>query len=153
MKKNDLIPGVIWLGLGMAVAVIAYNLKLGTLRNPGPGLMPFFLGIILSICSLPIIVRSFLIIKRKKKQGDEGMWSGVEFRKLIFVLTSLLGYTMLLEKIGFVLTTFLLLLSLFKTINSQKWSWVLIQSGLTVLITFLIFSVFLKVELPWGLWR
>ncbi|MFX0202202.1 MAG: tripartite tricarboxylate transporter TctB family protein [Candidatus Hodarchaeota archaeon] len=153
MKKNDLIPGMIWMGLGIAVAVISYKLKLGTMDTPGPGLMPFLLGIILSICSLPILIRSFLVIKRNENLSGENIWAGVEFKRLILVLASVLGYIMLLEKIGFELTAFLLLLILFKITDSQKWRWALISSFITILLTFFLFVVFLKVELPSGLWR
>lgn len=151
MKKNDIYPAIIWLLLGITVAAISYKLKLGSLEKPGPGLMPFLLGVSLSICSIPIIVRSFLAIKGKEKQ--EGIWSGVEFKKLILVVVPLLVYIVLLEKIGFVLITFPLLLIFFKIIDSRKWRWAFTASVLTVLISFFLFVVFLKVELPRGLWK
>jgi hypothetical protein len=153
MKKIDLIPAIFWMGLGIAVAVSSYRLHLGTLANPGPGLAPFFLGIILSLCSLPILVRSFLVILRNQKQKDEPIWSGIQFKKLIIVVASLLGYWIFLEKIGFVLTTFLLLLILFKTMGSQRWRSVLVASILTVLVVYTVFVVVLRVVLPAGVWR
>jgi putative tricarboxylic transport membrane protein len=153
MKKSDFIPAVIWLGLGISVTVTSYKLKLGSLSDPGPGLMPFLLGIILSILSLPILVQSFSIIKRKEKQRDEGIWSDVEFKKLIIVLVSLIGYAMLLEKVGFVITTFLLMLILYKIISTRKWFFALIASILTVVTAFFLFVELLRVELPFGFWR
>ncbi len=153
MKKIDMIPAMFWMGLGIAVAVSSYRLRLGTLENPGPGLAPFLLGIMLSLCSLPILVRSFLVMMKNEKGGDESIWSGIQFKKLIIVVASLLGYWMFLEKIGFILTTFLLLLILFKTMDSQKWRAVLVASILTVLVVFIVFVVVLRVELPSGVWR
>lgn len=153
MKKQDIILAIVWFVLGIAVAVMSYELKLGKLESPGPGLMPFILGITLSICSLPILVHSFGVVKRKEKRGDEAIWSGVNFKRLILAQASLFGYIFILEKIGFVLATFLLLLILFKIIDSQKWLWALIASTLTVIITFFIFVVLLKVQLPPSLWR
>lgn len=148
-----MIPAMFWMGLGIAVAVSSYRLRLGTLENPGPGLAPFLLGIMLSLCSLPILVRSFLVMMKNEKGGDESIWSGIQFKKLIIVVASLLGYWMFLEKIGFILTTFLLLLILFKTMDSQKWRAVLVASILTVLVVFIVFVVVLRVELPSGVWR
>lgn len=153
MKKIDLIPAIFWMGLGIAVAVSSYGLRLGTLANPGPGLMPFLLGIMLSLCSLPIFVRSFLAIIRDQKSEDESVWSGIQFKKLIIIVASLLGCWMFLEKIGFVLTTFLLLLILFKTMGSQKWRSVLVASILTVLVVYIVFVIVLRVGLPAGVWR
>ncbi len=150
MKKNDLIPAIIWIILGIAVAIGSYRLKLGNLANPGPGLMPFLLGIALLVCSFPVLIHSFLKMMRKTEQKEKIIWSEIDFKKLVIVLTSLIGYAVILEKIGFVTTTFLLLSILFKTVDSQKWFSVLIASILTVIITYFLFVVILKVELPSG---
>lgn len=153
MKKSDLIPALIWLGLGIAVAVGSYRLELGTMHAPGPGLMPFILGVILSLCSLPILVRSIQMTIIKAKLRDEGIWSGIEFKKLIIVLASLIGYAVLIERVGYVVITFLVLLILFKTVETQKWSLVLLLSFLTVISTYVLFGVILKITLPSGLLR
>jgi putative tricarboxylic transport membrane protein len=150
LKKNDLIPAIIWIILGIAVAIGSYRLKLGNLANPGPGLMPFLLGIALLVCSFPVLIHSFLKMMRKTEQKEKIIWSEIDFKKLVIVLTSLIGYAVILEKIGFVTTTFLLLSILFKTVDSQKWFSVLIASILTVIITYFLFVVILKVELPSG---
>ena len=153
MKQNDLIPALIWLGLGIAVAVGSNKLKLGTLANPGPGLMPFLLGIVLSLCSLCILIDSIQAIRVKMSRKDEGIWSGVDFKKLIFVLASLLGYALILEVLGFTVTTFLLLLILFKAIGSRGWPFALAGSAFTAILIYLLFFAVLKVELPSGLFR
>jgi putative tricarboxylic transport membrane protein len=150
LKKSDLIPALIWLGLGIAVAVGSYRLELGTMHTPGPGLMPFILGVILSLCSLPILVRSIKMTIIKAKKRNESIWSGVEFKKLIVVLVSLIGYAVLIERIGYVVITFLVLLVLFKTVETQKWSLVLLLSFLTVISTYVLFVIILKVMLPSG---
>lgn len=153
MKKKDLIPAFIWMGLGIAVAAISYGLQLGTLRNPGAGLMPFLLGILLSLCSVPILIGSLLTISRTKaKQGDEGIWSGVQFKRLIFVVFSLVCYAMILEKVGFVIATFLLLIILFRVIGSRKWLFALMTSAIVVFLSYLLFVTLLKVEMPSGIW-
>ncbi len=153
MRRMDLIPAIFWMGLGIAVAVSSYRLRLGTLGSPGPGLMPFLLGIALLLCSLSIFVRSFFVIIRNEKCSNESAWSGIQFKKLIMVVASLLGYWMFLEKIGFVLTTFLVLLILFKTMDSQRWRTVFFASILTVTLIYIVFVIVLRVDLPSGVWR
>ena len=153
MKKIDLIPAIFWMVLGIVVVAGSYRLRLGTLSDPGPGLMPFILGIMLSLSSVPIFVRSIFVIVRNQGHEDESIWSGIEFKRLIIVVISLVSYWMFLEKVGFVVMTFILLLILFKTVDSQKWHKVLIASILTVFFVFLFFVVILKVDLPSGLWR
>jgi putative tricarboxylic transport membrane protein len=90
---------------------------------------------------------------RNQKPEGESIWSGIQFRKLIIVVASLLGYWLFLEKIGFILTTFLLLLILFKTVDAQRWRSVFTASVLTVVAIYIIFVIVLRVELPSGLWR
>jgi len=150
MGKIDLIPGIIWMILGIAVAISSYRLRLGNLTNPGPGMMPFLLGIALSLCSLPVLIRSISSFVRQTRSVYEPIWSEVEFKKVLIVLGSLIGYSLALEKVGFVITTILLLLILFKAVDSQKWPSVLIASFITVIFTYFLFVVFLKLEVPSG---
>lgn len=144
---------MVWMGLGIALAIGSYKLKLGSLHTPGPGLMPFLLGIALSLCSIPIVVRSIQMITRKFKERDEDVWSGIDFKKLILVVASLIGYAVLLESVGYLVTAFLVLVILFKTVESQKWSLVVVLSVLSVISTYLLFVVILNVQLPSGLLR
>jgi putative tricarboxylic transport membrane protein len=148
MRKHDLIMALIWMGLGITLAVSAYRLGLGELRSPGPGLMPFLFGISLSACSLPIFIRALRVTYEQK---HENLWSGVAFKRLIVVVASLLSYTLILEKVGFAVSTFFLLFLLFKAIGSRKWSFSLIVSVLTVAVSYFVFVILLKVELPLGL--
>lgn len=149
MKKYDFITSIIWMGLGISVVISSYRLKLGSLGNPGAGLMPFVLGISLFLSSIPILIRSLMT---KDKERYEGIWSGIEFKKLILVPVSLIGYAMILEKVGFLVATFLLLFTLFKIIGSRRWSFALATSILVVLLSYLLFVTLLKVEMPSGIW-
>jgi putative tricarboxylic transport membrane protein len=149
MRKYDFITSIIWMGLGIIVVISSYRLKLGSLGNPGAGLMPFVLGISLSLCSIPILIGS---LTTKERERHEGIWSGIEFKKLILVPVSLIGYAMILEKVGFLVATFLLLFTLFKIIGSRRWSFALAVSILVVLLSYLLFVTLLKVEMPSGIW-
>jgi putative tricarboxylic transport membrane protein len=153
VKRNDVIPAMVWMGLGIALAIGSYKLKLGSLHTPGPGLMPFLLGIALSLCSFPVLVRSLQMIMRRPKQRSESIWAGINFKKLILVVASLIGYAVVLEGFGYVVTAFLVLVILFKTVESQRWTTVLVLSVLTVISTYLLFVFILSVQLPSGFLR
>ena len=150
VKRSDSILALFWIALGIFIAAESCTLKLGKLQSPGSGLMPFLLGIILVLCSLPILVQSLLMVKEEVKQGGEGVWSGIDYKKITIVLASLTAYSLFLEKIGYLVSAFFVLLILFRSIESQKWSLVLILSIITVFVTYLFFGVILKVELPSG---
>jgi hypothetical protein len=143
-----------WVGLGVFIAVGSYKLGLGRFTKPGPGLLPFILGIILSICSIPILIGSLhTIITAKTKRENEGIWKGVNLKKIGLVVACLIAYAILLEKIGYILTTSIVFFFLFKIANSQKWQTILIISFLLASISYLIFYVLLQVQLPPDPWR
>jgi len=154
LKKNDYLPGLLWLLLGAAVMAVSYRMSLGTLHTPGPGLMPFLLGSLLILVSLPIFVGSLLRLKQGPGTAREaGIWTGVEFKNVLVILISMIGYALLLERLGFLLAAFLFLFTLLATFDSRRWFLALGASFLTILITYLLFVVALKVELPHGLLR
>jgi putative tricarboxylic transport membrane protein len=139
------------MGLGVSVSLSSYRLKLGSLSEPGPGLMPFLLGILLSIFSLSLLLRS---LKKhptgSKDSRGESPWAGVDFKKVVLIFMALVCYAFLLESIGFVLVTFLLLLLLFKIVEPRKWVPALVASTLIAAVAYLLFVTILGVDLPSG---
>jgi hypothetical protein len=59
---------------------------------------------------------------------------------------------MILEKVGYVIATFLLLVILFRVIGSRKWLFALMASAIVVFLSYLLFVTLLKVEMPSGIW-
>ncbi len=152
MKSGgELILGIIWMGLGILIAVSSYKLKLGTPMQIGPGLMPFVLGILLLLCSIPIILRSL----RKRKGGGGGIrvWEDWNLKTVGIIMGFLFLYGVVLNRIGFILTTFIVFLPLYKIAGIERWRTALIVSILTVISTYVVFHVILEVQLPLGIWR
>jgi len=148
LSKGDLLIAIFWMIFGIIITTVSYGLGLGNLTTPGSGLMPFALGIILSLCSFPILTRYFVNRKKTDKGGQQRVWSEVSFRKIALVLACLIGYSLLLERLGFLVITFFLLLVLFKMVDSQKWSWTLIATILTTSFAYFLFVVLLNVYMP-----
>ncbi|MEW6668761.1 MAG: tripartite tricarboxylate transporter TctB family protein [Thermodesulfobacteriota bacterium] len=141
MKKYHLIVVAFWIGLSLFVTVLSYRLGLGRFQSPGPGLMPFILGILLLIVSLYLLAVSVprTTAKQETSRGEPGQ---TDFVKLGFVVLSLLIYTLLIETLGYLISTFLLLIVLFRSAGSSQWRSVIIASTLTVLLTYFVFSSF-----------
>jgi len=123
-------------------------LGLGSFGKPGAGLMPFGIGIVLFLCSGQIVVRSLIDIKKAGNREETGVWVEVNFRKIALVLASLVVYLMLLERLGFLVTAFLMLLILFKVVGSQKWSLALVEATLTMCFVYFFFIIILDVYMP-----
>jgi Na+/pantothenate symporter len=59
----------------------------------------------------------------------------------------------LLEKLGYLITTFLAMLLLFGIYERKRWWVALVGSIIVTVITYVVFHVLLNVQLPEGFWR
>lgn len=151
MRRADLISSIFWVVLGAFLCKRGYDLDLGTLSEPGSGFIIFWMGIVMVGLSVSI---SLLTLFQKNIAGQRKyLWSGVRWRKLILVLVSLLLYAYVLIPLGFLLSTCLLLILLFKFIEPQKWSVAISGAILTVFITYAIFHLWLGSQLPKGIFE
>jgi putative tricarboxylic transport membrane protein len=147
--KKEKTSSLVWLGLAILICAESLRrLSLGTFRDPGAGFLPFLSGIVLGGLALTHFLQSSL---RKSKANRGSVAVPERWRDLLVVYASLLAYVFLLEPLGFLIATFLLLLVLFRTAESRPWGFILGASAVTSLITFLVFDVFLKCQLPRGI--
>jgi putative tricarboxylic transport membrane protein len=138
------------MALGLFVSAYSYTLKLGTLMSPGPGMMPFVFGIALLLCAVPMFISAQMALRRRRDPGPSP-WTDIQYRRILLVLVALAGYAVCLEWAGFLLSAFLLLIVLFRLVDTEKWSTALLAAVLTVAAAFVVFVLVLKVELPAGI--
>ncbi len=144
--------GVIWLLVGVGFCLGSLKLKIGGLHNPGAGFIPFLVGMLLITFGL-IMIFSFLFGSQTRRERKGG-WGRKNLANLwvpFLTLLILIGYIILFEPVGFLLTSFLCLFLLFKISDPQKW---LLPIGLslgTVVISYLVFSVWLQNQFPRGI--
>lgn len=148
MKRNDRYTSLIWAILGFYVAFKGYQLELGTLRNPGSGFLVFCAGITLSILSLSLLVLTF---SSKEEEEEKILWKGLQWPKGMKLVMSLFFYVLVFRWMGFLLSTFLLLLFLFKGLEPQKWRTAISLSIISIAVCYLIFVVWLQSQFPWGI--
>lgn len=130
--------------------IFSYNLGLGKFSNPDAGLLPFLLGGILVLLSL-----YGLIVFPLEKPRDSGTPKEerrqVSYGKIGLVLVALFTYAFVLEKLGFVITTWIFLFILFRGMGN-RWIMTFIFSTCTVLATYFVFTFF-GVRFPPGILR
>jgi hypothetical protein len=141
--SKDLISALFWLAIAVFVFFEGFsNLKLGTLRSPGPGFFPFWGGLLLGGFSLILLARSL----KSRERFESG---GIPWPALILVLGALLGYLVFLETFGFVIVTFLFLLALF-CFAGIGWIKHVAWSVIATSLVYALFKFWLKVQLPHG---
>lgn len=150
MRKSDLITGLIWLILSALIIVNAFELELGGLSAPGPGMLPMLTSVPMGLLSLLLI--SEAIFAGRNKQVAKTIWQrDIRWRRMVSIVFSLIVYALLLEKLGYLLCTFLLMTFLFKGDKSQKWLKSCILSVVSVLISYAVFASLLRCQLPEGI--
>ena len=75
------------------------------------------------------------------------------FLNPLLTVVILFGYILVLEPLGFLVTTFVSLLLLFKLSEPRKWVTPVLLSGVTAVLSYLVFSVWLQCQLPKGVLR
>ena len=146
MKRTYVIVNIFWLVLSTAVCVESWSLKVGGLHNPGPGFLPFYTAILLGLLALISLLQT---LKESEGSASE-IWGGIQFGKLTILLGTLFLYVFLLERLGFLLGTFLLLLVLFRIVEPYGWKTILLSSLLTIGGMYLFFVILLESRLPRG---
>lgn len=145
MNWGQMLPALVWLGAGAAMATGAYQLGIGALNNPGPGLFAFVIGIVMAALSLSVAATSL-------RAAPASAVAAVPRRAgpAIAVIAALIFYTLTLERIGFVLCTFLFLVFLLSVLGRSSWLVALAASVGITAGSYLIFAKVLKVTLPAG---
>jgi putative tricarboxylic transport membrane protein len=147
MKKNDCITSVIWFCAGLFITVYAPRFKLGTASEPGSGLMPFVSGIVICVSS----TITFLISIANTSGSIKKVWENIHIRKLLFIFIVLLLYAFMMEKIGFILCTFAMVLLLVRFVDPQSWLKSLITAGVSSTAAYILFETWLQAQLPKGI--
>lgn len=135
------------MGFGTVFAI--GGLRQGLVRQgiPGPGSLPFIVGLICIGLSLVVFVQTLI---KESALPPKFFPQQNNLRKLVLALLGIIGYGLLLKSLGFVVTTFLFLLFVLALIGREKWVIALTFSLLTAVISYIIFSA-LQVELPKGI--
>ncbi len=151
MRRYDLGSALFLLLFGLAAALEARRLALGTPGRPGPGFFPFYLGAALGLVALALLLRAAW------RGGSEAAASaeadeGLQRWKVPVTLAALFVYAFVLEPLGFVVGTALLIFFLFRVIEGYSWAMAVGGSILTAGFSYALFKVWLGVQLPAGLW-
>ena len=147
MKIHDQLSSLFWLGLSVYVCRESLRLGVGTLRNPGMGLMAFGGSILLGVFSLGLFFQA--TIKKTTRDASPAEASTL-WNNVISVLLALLIYAEVMPIAGYLITTFLLMGFLFWIVKKGKIGWAVISSLLTTISSYMIFSKWLNCQFPQG---
>jgi hypothetical protein len=147
VTRRDSLAAAVLLAFGLIALEEARKLRFGSLARPGPGFFPVVLAAAFSLVCV-------LLLLEAMRARDAGSASAARlgWRKIVATMVALCVYALALEPLGFVAATFALLLFFFKALERQRWLVALASSLTTALLTYLVFKVWLNVQLPAAPW-
>lgn len=147
MNRADLGSGLFWAALAVYLCYAGWSLELGSVHDPGSGFMIFWVGVIMLLLALIVVVGA---VRRRPGEGPQLAW-GARWTKVVMVVVLLVAYAWALSWLGFIGTTFLLLIVLFKFVEPQRWSVAVGGAVASALIAYAVFHLWLGAQLPAGI--
>jgi hypothetical protein len=152
MKQGGRNEGVLWILIGGAISILSWRIDLGSFREPGPGFVAVASGISL------VVIGVIMTLQKTFSTGvsDTGPGSSRpllhrQSLRLVYTLGLLAGYGLVLETLGYIVTTSLLMFGLFYDRGANRFVPSVLASVLTVGLTYLVFDTWLRVQLPRGI--
>jgi len=140
----QLITGLLLLALGVGVCARAVGLEVGRPTNPGPGFFPFLGGLTLSILAALLAIQGWRV--RGKSDAATG-----SLRRPVTLVGGLIAYTALLGTLGFPLATAALGALVLFVLDPGNWLAIAGASVLLATLSYVVFKVWLGVDLPAGI--
>jgi putative tricarboxylic transport membrane protein len=141
------IAAIFFLIVGIFFTLYAHSVEIGSWSEPGPGFLPFWAGMTMAIMSAALLIGN---LKRKGPARPSFFPQSDSWKRVFLTFLSLIAYNLLLNPLGFALTTFLFVMFLVRFIFPQSWVRTLMVAVLSAIFARLLFINFLETQLPKG---
>jgi len=132
-------------GLGGAILIISLAYGFGTFKRPGPGLYPFFIGLSISIFSIVLLISELRSPMSPPLFGPGGI------KTFLSMTVTFCLWIMVMPLLGYVIVTLLVTYAFCKIMKLEGWWKPLALSAGTALFIYLLFDIWLYIDLPKGI--
>lgn len=141
---------LLFFGVSIGVIIATLNLPEARLGNPNaPVYFPMMLGIFLLILSIVYFIQEWRKTEMEEKGAVQELLQGRVPKLIGLSLLLALGYTLIFEWIGFLISTILFMASLLFLINGKrKWMVNIATALIFSFASWYAFGVLLQVSLP-----
>jgi putative tricarboxylic transport membrane protein len=141
---------LVWFTVGAASVYGAIDLGIGGMEEPGSGFMAFAAGCFISLMALLVFFQSYKTDPALQTRVSS-LWRGVNWFRSIAITLLTLAFILSFEKLGFFVSSFLLLVIIMRWIEGLRWTTSLIVPVVAVVSTYLLFHTVLQISLPSGI--
>jgi len=148
MRRADAVAATTVLAVAAVALHQAGRLPFGTVRNPGPGFVPWWTGLALALLALAALAQALAAAPSRRPAG-----AGGRTPRVVGLLGALAAYVLLLEPLGYPACTFLLVGFMLRVVEPRPWGQALGVAAVAAVGSYVLFAVWLKVPLPPGFGR
>jgi putative tricarboxylic transport membrane protein len=146
MRRADKITGIIMLIFGVAVMEGGRRMPPSNTFGPGAGFLPFWLGVAMALLALLLFVNA---VREKSDAADRSPFPDTSALVSIgLTVVSLAVYNLLIEPLGFLISTVLLSGFLLRVVEGERWPATTLVAVGNAIGLYIIFQVLLGVGLP-----
>lgn len=152
-KQREMSEGIFWVVIGGMICILAFQYGLGSFRAPAPGFVAFLTGILIGgVGAVMILSKRFSMgrVKGATRGAGQGI-SVVPWSRLAYTMMFLIAYAILMDPLGYIVSTFLAMFGLFFDWEKKNWFWSAFFSITVSLVSYLVFEVWLHCQLPRGI--
>jgi putative tricarboxylic transport membrane protein len=149
VKRAHQVTAVVCLVFAAFVMRRSLGMRLHTPLGPGPGFFPFWLAVIFGGLAMVMLVQATL---QRPAAGPAGLVvTAAGYRRIAAILGALVGAVILMNPLGFRLTSFAFYLFLLTTLSRPSWAVALLVAVAGSFGVYQVFADFLRITLPVGL--
>jgi len=145
--NKDRAGGLFFLFVGVCFFFLSIKLPVGKFTQPGPAIFPLILSLLLSIIGILVFFSG-----KRSPEIDRAKDSGNLAKPLAIILLTL-AFIFFMGRLGYLLTSFLYLFSLFFLVSRFKWFFSAGLSGILAAGSWYFFGKILGIFLPLGPWN
>jgi Tripartite tricarboxylate transporter TctB family len=142
-SQRDFCSGLMFVAFGVVFAVGAAYYPMGASMNPGAGLFPLALGLLLAFLGAIVMFKSLTI----ETEGGDPIGAAA-WRPLFSIVGAVVVFGLGIDRLGFVLTVPLVIIVASLGGRRLRWPATLLNAAALTLIAWLVFIVGLKLTLP-----
>ncbi len=158
--RKEIASSLVLILFSLTFLIYTTRYPLDDWESPGPAVFPLLLGGVLLLLAVWQLIRAFLTPRTPDRGGEKG--SKVKALKAflhdnqgeakVIILTSLLVlYILMMQWIGFFVSTFLLVIFSSRLMEAKGWIRPVLLSAGVGLFCYFLFEVWLKLSFPRGI--
>jgi hypothetical protein len=150
LSRDEIAGGMVLFLFGAITALLSLRMPIGTFRMAGTGMFPLCLGILLMILSGLFLLNLFYHKKKVMEKKESIAEIPRSAKQMIFFFGTMVLATLFLNRLGYPLTSFLLMVALLRIIGMKQWGLNILISVVTAVGSYFLFVQWLNIPMPKG---